>query len=97
MTYTKEKWEVTETLSRIAITIPHNNIGISFDTICNINKSIRKGSPEANAHRIVQCVNGFDELVGALEQLIRSYPSGTSYKTVENARQALKSAEGESK
>ncbi len=51
-----------------------------------------KDSGKSNAHRIVQCVNSHDELVEACKNLIRCFPTGTSFKTVENAQQAITKA-----
>jgi len=76
MSEKKEKWFYQENSDVFTHIIrPENNPGC---IICSLGQDA-SGKAEANARRIVQCVNGWDELVEALEnaRLI----SGASYKS----------------
>lgn len=58
---------------------------------------LRKNS-EANAKRIVKAVNCHDELLEALEELLRVYGGGPreDYQCMKDARAAIAKAKGES-
>lgn len=92
MKHTKEKWIVRAS----------GEVGTEKKLIAVIYPIKKEREREANAHRICQCVNNFDDLLRALEIIIKipemvdleEYPAGQVDAIVEIAKKAIVRAGG---
>jgi len=100
--HTPGPWQVTNTLGKVAITVPHDSIGIAPYTVCHIWPHIEKGESEANAKLIAaapELLETVKELVEIFEQINTNgmfayhLDSHTGVK-VKKANEIIRKAEG---
>lgn len=94
--FTPAPWQVTGTLGKLAITMPHDSIGIAPYTICHIWPHIETGTPEANATLIASA----PELLKACEQVLNDMENNRAYlkkRSIPTLRIAIAKAKGQSR
>ena len=97
--YTKGKWKIIDRNTENAPMIGTEDylyIGEVYNLGHDVNQT-NKDEAEANAKRICQCVNNFDELLEACERLINAYSplDGEEPQYIKCIKQSIAKAKGE--